>query len=290
MPWTPSEAFSGTPVAQGIGNVQFERFWNLANDPESRGWFRMRIPDGASPKVPATDILEARRSYSEAAVRQSLFAEFLSDAGAVFSNLDRVFVLKALPKDHPDTAWIPALRARYSMPSMAWWVSEAAPQAGHIYGASIDWARSPQGDYSAMTVFDFSTGNQVLLARWRGEDFTGQMEIVLAVQKHYGAQQLHSDENGMGNPMSDFMRRRHALGFVGHRFGAQSKGDYVRRAQVLFVDSACRSSTAPSNATSSSRSLPSSRMGWEARKRSSTARRRANTTTWWRRSSSSRRR
>lgn len=229
-----SECFSGTPMSRGVGNVQFEKFWNVAGDPSQRGWFRMRIPDGTNPHVPATPPSEFV-TMTEHEIQETLYAQFLSDAGAVFSNLDRVFALKAVAADDPSLDWVRALRSRYGMPTMEWWVSESEARPGHVYGASIDWARSPKGDWSAMTVFDFSTGRQVALLRWRGEDFTAQMEVVLAVQAHYGASQLHSDANGMGNPMSDFMRRRHALGFVGHKFG-RNKPDYVRRGQVLLTD------------------------------------------------------
>lgn len=230
------ECFSGTPWSGGIGNVQFEKFWDVSQDRTAKGWFGMRIPDGSNPHVPPTDLAEARRSMGDREIRQTMYAEFLSDAGAVFSNLDAVFVLTPLPPDAPETAWIAAMRARYTLPSMQWWVHAPKAVPGHVYGLSVDWARSPKGDYSVLTVMDFSTGEQAAVLRWRGEDFTAQMEVVLEVQKFYGAQQLHSDDNGLGRPMQDFLRRRHALGFVGHRFSAQSKPDYVRRLQVLFVD------------------------------------------------------
>lgn len=227
------ECFSGTPWSGGIGNVHFERLFALGLDPTSNGWFSYRITDGANPHVPPTNIAEARRSMSENEIRQTLYAEFLSDAGGVFSNLDAVFILKPLPDSSEALQWIRALRSRYAMSSMSWWVSEPLPVAGHIYGASIDWARSPKGDYSCIGVYDFSTGKQVCVVRWRGENFNEQMEVVLAIQQHYKASQLHSDANGMGEPMSDFLRRRQALGFVGHRFG-RGKADYVRRGQILF--------------------------------------------------------
>lgn len=230
-----SENFSGTPWSKGIGNVQFEKYWDLAGNKAIPGWFRMRVPDGTNPHVPPTPLEEARLSMTESEIRQTMFAEFLSDAGAVFSNLDRVFVLKALKDDDPNVNWARALRSKYGMPSMSWWISEPEPIPGHVYGVSIDWARSPKGDYSALHVFDFATGHQCCLMRWRGEDFTQQMEVVLAVAAHYGASQLHSDSNGMGESMSDFMRRRHAVGFVGHKFG-RNKADFVRRGQILFRD------------------------------------------------------
>lgn len=231
-----SECFSGTPWNTGVGNVKFEQWWNTAGDPDARGWFRMRIPDGTIPPwiVPRVT-KEEMRGMTEQEIRQTLYAEFLTGEGAVFSNLDRVFVLKPLDPEHGALDWIRALRSRYAMPTMQWWVHQPLPQPGHVYGASIDWARSPTGDYSVLTVMDFTTAEQVALLRWRGEDFTAQMEVVLAVQAHYKAQQLHSDAQGLGLTMSDFMRRRHAVGFRGHRFG-KNKPDYVRRGQILFAD------------------------------------------------------
>ncbi len=226
---------TGTPWSMGIGNAKFESLWDTARDAKIPGWFGMRVPYGINPHVRVRSMEDLRREFSDRAIRQLYFAQFLSDAGAVFGNLDRVLILPSLPETSPDLDWLRALRSRFGMPSMTWWVHESSPREGHVYAATIDWARSPRGDYSAMHVFDLSNGKQVALLRWRGEDFTGQMEVVLAVAQRYGARQLHSDANGMGETMSDFLRRRHAVGFVGHKFG-RNKSDYVRRGQILFQD------------------------------------------------------
>jgi len=229
------EEWTGTPWWQGIGNVQFERYWDVAGEDDMPTWFRMRVPDGTNPHVPPTNLKEARRTMTEDEVRQTLLAHFISGAGAVFTNLDVVISLDPLPQDHSYVRWVRELRARFSMPSVEWYVHMPAPLKGHVYAVSIDWARSPTGDYSVCSVFDLSNGHQAALIRWRGEDFTAQMEMVLAVVEHYGAKELHSDANGMGEPMADFMRRRHRLGFIGHRFG-RNKPDYVQRGRILFAD------------------------------------------------------
>ena len=228
------ECFSGTPLSTGIGNVQFERWWNIAGDKSRRSWFRMRIPDGTNPHVKAMTP-EKMVGMTEDEIRETMYAEFLSGSGAVFGNLDRVFILPWIQRDDPSVAWVKDIRRAFAMPTMEWWIHRPLPQEDHVYGLSIDWARSPKGDYSACTVFSFTTGEQVALFRWRGENLPDQMEAVLAIQKHYGAKQLHSDENGMGETMSDLMRRRQAVGFVGHRFG-RNKPDYVHRGRVLFQD------------------------------------------------------
>lgn len=230
-----AEMWTGTPWREGIGNVKFEKFWVLAGDPKMRGWFRMRIPDGTNPFVPPTDIEEARRSMTDDEIEQTMNAAFLSGEGALFSNLGRVIVLDPIRHDDPSISWVKRIRSLYSLPTMQSWVHEAEARKGHTYCASVDWARSPRGDWTAVTVFDLTNGHQVALFRWRGEDFTAQMLAVLAIQTHYKAEQLHSDANGMGETMSDFLRRRHALGFIGHKFG-RNKGDYVRRGQILVRD------------------------------------------------------
>jgi hypothetical protein len=228
------EEFSGTPWNTGMGNVKFENWWDIAGDPTNLDWFRMRIPHGTNPHV-KKQTREDWKGMPETEIRQVKFAEFLSGEGSVFGNLDAVFVLKPMDPENGDLDWIRALRSKYAMPTMQWWVHHPESRAGHVYGASVDWARSPTGDYSVMIVMDFTTAEQVALLRWRGEDITAQMEVVDAVCEHYGARQLHSDANGIGIPMSDFMRRRHGRAFIGHKFG-RNKPDYVRRGQILFTD------------------------------------------------------
>ena len=228
------ELFTGTPWHTAIGNVQFEKWWDIAGDPTMHGWFRMRVPDGANPFVVAVTKNEMR-TMTPQQISQTMYAKFLTGEGAVFSNLDNVLCLQPLSPDDEAVNWARELRSKYSVPTMRWWIHAPEPRAGHIYGASIDWARSPHGDYSVLSVFDFTTGRQAAVFRWRGVDFSAQMELVLGVQQHYGAAQLHSDSNGMGEAMADFLRRRHALGFVGHKFG-KNKPKYVRSAQVLLED------------------------------------------------------
>lgn len=230
------EMFTGTPWSTGLGNVKFEAYWDVAGDMDALDWFRMRIPDGANPHVPATDIAQARKEgMTEAEIRQTLFAEFLSGEGAVFNNLDKVLVLDWLDPQHVDLAWLKALQRKHTFPSLEFWAHEAGPREGHIYALSCDWARSPQGDWTVVGVYDLTSMKQVFLARWRGYEFTQQAEFVLGLQEQYRANHLHSDANGMGIHMSDIMRRRHAKGFRAHKYG-RLKSDYVRTSQLLFSD------------------------------------------------------
>lgn len=235
------ECFTGTPWVHGIGNVQFEKFWRLAGSKEGKaaGWFRMRIPDGTNPHVPETDLNEARLSMTEQEIDQTLFAKFLTGEGAVFQNLKNVLVLPFLPPACDALAWCRAIRSEFTLPSLEWWVNLPAPTPQHVYAASVDWARSPKGDFTAISVFDLSTGDQAALLRMRGEDLTRQMEAVFAILRHYAASELHADNNGLGLTMTDFMRRRLGIGFRLHKFGT-NKGDYVTRGRVLFQDEEVR--------------------------------------------------
>ncbi len=231
------EAFTGTPWYKGIGNVQFKKWWGLAggSDPLP-GWFRMRIPDGTNPHViPVTK--DEMREMTQEAIRQTMWAEFLTGEGAVFSNIDKVCRLLPLKKDASELDFCRALRSGNSMPSMKWWVHRPKPLEGHIHGVTVDWARSPTGDFTVVMVFDLTTAEQVALFRWRGEDISSQLSAVLEIQRHYGADQLHSDAQGLGGAViADLMRQRHALGFRLHKFGSNKFEAYVRRGQVLFQD------------------------------------------------------
>ena len=229
-----SECYSGTPWHTGIGNVEFSKLWRLAGDPSMEGWFRMRIPDGSNPHVPPVSETD-RRTMTVQQIKQTLEAQFLTGEGAVFENIEAVMVLKPILPGDASLDWVRDIRRAAGIPSMKWWVHEPKPTLGNIYAASIDWARSPNGDYSVLSVWDMTTCKQVALFRWRGEPMTHQLEAVLAITNWYAAHQLHSDANGLGHAMSDFMRRRHARGFVGHRFG-RNKEDYVTRGRILFQD------------------------------------------------------
>lgn len=226
---------TGTPWHEGIGNTRFEEYWDTSQEPDAVHWFGMRIPFNTNPHVQRLDIEELRRKLSEREIQQLHFAKFLSDAGAVFENLDRVFVLKWIPQDDPSCDWARDIRQKNALPSMQFWIHENQTPEGHHALLSVDWAKSPKGDWSVVTVIDASTGKQLALFRWRGENLVEQMEAVLQIQQHYKAQQAHADANGMGEAMADFMRRRHAVGFVGHKFG-RNKVDYVTRGRVLFLD------------------------------------------------------
>ena len=230
-----SEWYSGTPWHEGIGNIRFQKLFRMGCEPNDKGWFSMRIPDGSNPHVAPEDEEEVLKTDGEQVVRQTMHAEFLTGEGAVFENIDKVCILPYIKPDDEQLDWVRDIRRENSMPTMQWWVYEPEPIQGHVYGVSIDWARSPKGDFSALTVFNFTTAQQAALFRWRGVSFTDQMEAVLSIQDHYAARELHSDSNGVGLAMSDFMRRRHALGFIAHKFG-RDKESYVTRARVMFQD------------------------------------------------------
>lgn len=231
---------SGTPDADEEGNDWFEEFFNNGNDPAMSRWACLRFPDGTNPHVPPDPEGAEEDLGTEEAIRQARYAEFLSDQGAVFRNLERVFSLpfrRVEGTDHPLwPQWLHDLNRRFPLASALAWFHRFDPVPGHIHGISTDWARSPRGDRTVVTVLDFTTGRQIAVFCWRGEDFTQQMEWVLAIQQHFKAAQCHTDSNGMGEAMADFMRRRHATGFVGHKFSASTKPGYVRSAQVLFVE------------------------------------------------------
>ena len=197
----------------------------------------MRIPVNTNPHVQKKDLKEQLRigAMTQQEVDQVGYARFLTGEGAVFENIDKVMILEPLINTDESLDWVRDIRRKHGLPTMDWWIHQAEAIPGHTYGASIDWGRAPKGDFSVLTVFDFTTAKQVALFRWRGVPFTIQMEAVLAVQSHYGAKQLHSDSNGVGLAMSDFMRRRHALGFIAHKFG-RNKEHYVTQARVLFQD------------------------------------------------------
>ena len=232
-----SADFSGTPDVNDIGNGWFHEFFMNGFDPSSPGWASLRYPDGCNPHVPPATAEDDKDLAGEDDIRQARYAEFLTDKGAVFANLDNVLVLPyERVGDKPSIpAWVKTLKLAHPLGSLECWFNRTTPVQGHIYVVSIDWARSPKGDFSVLAVWNLTLHRQEAVLRWRGEDFPTQLEWVVAFKKHYGARQIHADANGMGEPMADFLRRRHETGAVLHRFG-RNKADYVRKGQVLFQE------------------------------------------------------
>jgi hypothetical protein len=231
---------SGTPDVEGEGNAWFEEFFEngQSKKPQHKQWASLRFPDGTNPHVPKDDGADADLGTEEA-IRQARYAEFLTDQGSVFRNLDAVFTVPYLKKHGTDeplwAPWLHEINKKHPIPSALAWFCRFDPVPQHVYGITVDWARSPHGDSTVVEAWNLTIHRQEAMACWRGQDFTQQMEWVLAFQEHFGARQCHADQNGMGEAMADFMRRRHASGFVGHKFG-RNKADYVRKGQVLFVE------------------------------------------------------
>lgn len=103
----------GTPKRTGIGAAHFRKMFHLGLLPENQHRYAsITAPSFGNPHLSVEQIegmiQDARLRGGEDMVREEIYAEFLADSGAVFKNLDRVFVLVPIKVNdlHNPTLWI----------------------------------------------------------------------------------------------------------------------------------------------------------------------------------------
>lgn len=139
----------------------------------------------------------ARERVSESSYRQEWLAEFL-ESGGVFRNV------AALSTAQP-----------------------VAPRRGGQYIYGIDWALSR--DFTVVCILDATAGNaprQVYLDRYNGVDYTLQRQRILALAAQYPPTAVIAEENAMGRPNNEELRRA-GLPVRDFHTGAGSKAQII---------------------------------------------------------------
>jgi hypothetical protein len=123
----------------------------------------------------AARLADIRCNVTERIWRQEYEADILSDAGAVFRNLETACVLKP-----------------------------AAPYTG-AFAMGIDWGRS--NDYTAIVLLDMKTRRQVLLDRFNEIGWTLQRGRLKALADAWRPQVIIAESNSIGAPNIEALQR-----------------------------------------------------------------------------------
>lgn len=241
----------GTTDVDGLGNDAFRDFYErgLSKDKKYESWGSLNFPSNANPFITDeafTEMLTDCRDQDE--VDQEIYAKFLQGRGAVFTNLDAVFVGEPeICNDDVDEwpEWCreiagEAARARKLAPESSArppevWIREDYDPA-HEYLMSADWAKAR--DHTVMGVYDMTTLRQVALFRFHGDNYTELFVWARGIKEHYQAHEFHGDENtGAGQAMGDMLRGEYETGIIPHRFNTYNKAEYVRHGQIIFYES-----------------------------------------------------
>lgn len=183
------------------GLNEFYRLYQYGLDPTMEDWKSWTYPTESNPYISKEEIESARRTMPERLFRQNYLAEFLTDGGEVFANVDKVCV---------------GIRQE--------------PEPNMTYRAAWDPARV--GDFSGFSIRN-DKGEQVFLERWTGIPWTRQLDKVEYLCKLYNYAPLDIDRTGVGDTLVEAAAQR-GLDVTGHFFTNQFKELIVNNLSLLL--------------------------------------------------------
>lgn len=130
-----------------------------------------------NPFIPFDELQNLYSSMPERIFRQEILAEFTESGGGVFQNVRALATLKP----------------------------QVEPVAGHAYVAGLDWALSV--DFTVLTVIDATDKTVAHIERFNGIEYGLQRSRVSAVCKRFNVQTLVAEDNAMGGPNNEELRR-----------------------------------------------------------------------------------
>ena len=225
----------GTPSRWGRGNAWFKAAFQFGQKRQD-GYFSLTAPSHDNPKLTVEEIDRLKKaallSGGEKTVREEIYAEWLSDEGAVFNNLREVFALKVL-RSYRWTGF--AFIEDDEHPHL--WISEHVDE-GDAYRepdklvAGLDFGIK---DPTVLTIFNRRTHKQVAVLRMAGHiDYT---EIIPAIDKVLDMYRwpvvLYDAGGGHGGAAREHLARHYQQGVSGKQWSFKSKVADITRAQML---------------------------------------------------------
>lgn len=164
--------FIGTPKPQG---THFKKIFEQAQDAED--WFAIKMTIDDTNLVSQKEIEEAKKEgMTELAIRQEFYCEFVESMGIIFRNIEEV--CKGKIKDY---------------------------NKFHLYRIGVDLGRLTSE--TAISVFDLSTFEQVLIDSWQNVDWHLTIQRLKAYQQRFGGAELICDITGVGDPVVETLER-----------------------------------------------------------------------------------
>lgn len=165
--------FLSTPKGQNT----FWQMWQWGQDATLPEWASWQMPSTVNPKVAPSEIDEMRFTMPERVYQQEILALFLPDGLGVFRGV-------------MDAATAP---------------KQTGPTPGSTYVAGLDWALSV--DFTVLTIVDATTRAVAYIDRFNGVDYSLQRQRIAAACERFGVSAVLAEENAMGKPNNDELRR-----------------------------------------------------------------------------------
>lgn len=200
MFWDNDESvviIGGTP--KGGGGV-FEELAERAKDPEQPAYKYFHFTTYDNPYLNKELLEEEHKDLPNLVLRQEVYAEFLSDSGAVFRNIGDIST--ASPRDSKE---------------------------GHLYVMGVDLAKVQ--DWTVITVYDRSNNKQVYQDRFQLMEWPLQKKKIAYIARRYNNALIYLDATGVGDPIADDLLRD-GLSVEPIKFTNESKREMIEKAML----------------------------------------------------------
>lgn len=228
----------GTPKAGAPGQSWFETYFRRgqSEDKDWKEWFSANFPSEINPNITPDDHARARKeALTQEEITQELDAKFLTDMGAVFQNLDKVFVI---PPNETPQPWYSAAQKERPAPNVRSFFTEAIDPLG-VYIIGVDWALKSDHTVISVMRMDGEKPRQVCLLRFpTGNTVTLDTLTYYVKRAHeaYNSANIHSDPNGIGAGPTERLAHRYNEAVLPEEFTYSKKVKYVSRTQMLFQE------------------------------------------------------
>lgn len=183
------------------GHNFFKALFDWGNDPAYKDWRSWQLPTAANPYIKDTEIKAAKLELPERVFRQEYLAEFIEDAGIFRRVLDCATAKAKGPID------------------------------GHEYIFGVDWGKFE--DFTAIVVYDATTGAMVAMDRFNQIDYNFQIERLKVLVGKYKPSTILAESNAMGEPILDQLRSE-GLPVRGFATTAASKTRVINQLSLAF--------------------------------------------------------
>lgn len=192
----------GTP--KGGGGV-FEELAQRGKDPDQPNYAYFHFTTYDNPYLNHELLESEHKDLTQSVLQQEVYAQFLSDSGAVFRNIKNISV--ATPK---------------------------GPRSGHLYVMGVDLAKVQ--DWTVITVYDRSNNRQVYQDRFQSLDWTLQKQKIAGIARVYNNAIVYIDATGVGDPIADDLLSV-GVSVEPIRFTNESKKQMIEKAMLYTEQS-----------------------------------------------------
>lgn len=185
------------------GRNGFWQMWQRGQDDGEPDWASWQMSSDVNPLLPVSELAEMRRNLPEMVARQELDAQFLDDAGGVFRRVMDAATATALDAGKP----------------------------GRAYVAGVDVADA--ADFTVISILDATNREQVYLDRFNQVGYLALEDRIEAAYRRFNVQTIVIEDNSIGQPVIDHLRRR-GMQIVPFHTSAASKTPLIQSLQSAF--------------------------------------------------------